>query len=260
MHVRTLLAAVTLLFLLTPSVAGAQNSRGELERIARAMGATNLKSIEITGSGVEYAVGQSVVPGAPWPRFTVTDFTRAADYQAGALRETYVRAAPGPAAWRGVPSRGEARVQSFMSGDYAWNVANARRARYRSRSSSVGSSWDHTHGVIKRPSRTRRRQGPHDHLQHSRSMNVRATVDRKRLVEYFQARFPTRARRLTIETLYSDYRRRGVQFPMRWSVGGRVPVRRPGHHAVRPKAPLDLPVPEAVRKRRRRTPGSRPRR
>jgi hypothetical protein len=118
MRLRTLLATVTLLLLLAPSVAGAQNSRGELERIAKAMGATTLKSIEIAGSGVDYAVGQSAVPGAPWPRFDVTNFTRAADYQAGALRDEYVRArAEDPARGGGLPSRGEARLRFFMAGD-----------------------------------------------------------------------------------------------------------------------------------------------
>ncbi len=60
----SLLAAVLLLF---PVAAQAQDSRAALESVAKALGATNLKSIEIQGSGVTFQVGQSAAPGMPWP-------------------------------------------------------------------------------------------------------------------------------------------------------------------------------------------------
>jgi hypothetical protein len=242
MHPRQVLVAVSVLLLLTPFAADAQSSRPELERIAKAMGATNLKSIEIAGSGVDYAIGQSAVPGAPWPRFTVTDFTRGVDYQAGSLRDEYTRTrAEDPPRGGGVPNRGEARPRFFMSGDYAWNVVNdAPVPAPITLAERRFHLWTSPHGVIKAA------------LAHNGTvkdrvitfsipghMNVRATVDRKRLVEHVRATIPNAVvGDLTIEVRYSDYKDFG---------GGGFPSADLTITAVRPNAPVDLPVPEPVR-------------
>jgi hypothetical protein len=63
-----LLAAIVLL---SPLGAHAQDGRAALENVAKAMGATALKSITYAGSGDIFLVGQSVVPGAPWPKLTL---------------------------------------------------------------------------------------------------------------------------------------------------------------------------------------------
>lgn len=252
MHARTLLTPATLLLLLLPSLALAQSSR-ELDRIARAMGATNLKSIVITGSGVDYAVGQSVVPGAPWPRFTVTDFTRAVDYQASALRDEYVRArAEDPPRGGGVPSRGEQRVRAFLSGDYAWNVVNdAPVPAPITLADRRFQLWSTPHGVIKaalaNKATIKDRMLAFSIPGH---MNVRATVDRKRLVDYVQATIPDAVLGdLTIEVRYSDYKDfGGVQFPSKieQSAGG-FPSVDLTVTGVRPNAAVDIVVPEAIR-------------
>jgi glyoxylase-like metal-dependent hydrolase (beta-lactamase superfamily II) len=254
MRLRTLLATITLLLLLTPSLAPAQNSRTELERIARAMGATNLRSIEITGSGLNYAVGQSAVPGAPWPRFNVKSFTRAVDYQAGALRDEYVRT-QGEEPPRGggpQPIRGEQRQLFLMSGDYAWNVVNdapvpvpitLAERRFQ--------LWTSPHGVIKaalaNKGTVKDRVITFSIPGH---MNVRATVDHKRLVEHVQATIPSAVLGdLPIEIRYSEYRDfGGVKFPTKieQSASG-FPSLDVTISGVRPNAPLDVPVPEGVR-------------
>jgi glyoxylase-like metal-dependent hydrolase (beta-lactamase superfamily II) len=253
MHLRTLLTHVVLLLLLAPSLAHAQGSRGELERIAKAMGATNLKSIEITASGVDYAVGQSVVPNAPWPRFNVTDYTRSVDYQASALRDEYLRTrAEDPPRGGGLPSRGEQRLRTFLSGDYAWNVANdapvpvpitlfERRAQL----------WATPHGVVKaalaNKATVKDRTIAFSIPGH---MNVRASVDKKRLVEYVQTTIPHPVLGdLTIETRYSEYKDfGGVQFPQKieQSAGG-FPSVDLTITGVRPNVAVDLTVPESVR-------------
>ena len=254
MHARTRLAPVSLLLLLVvPSLAAAQNSRGELERIARAMGATNLRSIVITASGVDYAVGQSVVPGAPWPKFTVTDFTREIDYQASALRDEYVSArAEDPPRGGGVPSRGEQRVRAFLSGDYAWNVVNdAPVPAPITLADRRVQLWSTPHGVVKaalaNKATVKDRTIAFSIPGH---MTVRATVDRKRLVEYVQATIPNPVMGdLTIEVRYSDYKDfGGVQFPLRIeeSAGG-FPSVDLAVSGVRPNVPVDLAVPETVR-------------
>ena len=252
MRVRRVLALLAVLGL-APSLAFAQNSRAELERIAKAMGATNLKSIEITGAGVDYAVGQSVVPGAPWPRFTVTDFTRTVDYQASALRDEYLRTrAEDPPRGGGLPSRGEARLRQFLSGDYAWNVVNDapvpvpialadRRVQL----------WATPHGVVK--AALANKAAVKDRIitfSIPGHMSVRATVDRKRLVEYVQATLPNAVLGdLTLEVRYSEYKDfGGVQFPMKieQSAGG-FPSVDLTVTGVKPNVAVDLTVPEAIR-------------
>ena len=252
MHARRLLIPATLLLLLLPSLALAQSSR-ELERIARAMGATTLKSIVITASGVDYAVGQSVVPGAPWPRFTVTDFTRAVDYQASALRDEYVRArAEDPPRGGGVPSRGEQRVRAFLSGDYAWNVVNDAPVPVPiTLADRRFQLWSTPHGVIKAALANRATIKDRT-LAFSipGHMNVRATVDRKRLVDYVQATIPNAVLGdLTIEVRYSDYKDfGGVQFPSKieQSAGG-FPSVELTVTGVQPNGAVDIVVPEAIR-------------
>ena len=77
--------------------------------VAAAMGATTLKSIQYSGSGVNFAVGQSFAPGLPWPRFNVKSYTRAIDYETSSLRDELVRTqAEAPPRGGGMqPVRGE---------------------------------------------------------------------------------------------------------------------------------------------------------
>src|SRR6266436_6311091 len=68
---RKTLASIVAIFVLFPLAAYAQNGKVTLDGVAKAMGAANLKSYELTANGMSYAVGQSEAPGAPWPRFTI---------------------------------------------------------------------------------------------------------------------------------------------------------------------------------------------
>lgn len=83
---RKTLAVISAIVLLSPLVGHAQDGRAALENVAKAMGATALKSITYTGSGQTFLVGQSVVPGAPWPQLTLKTQTRAINYETASLR------------------------------------------------------------------------------------------------------------------------------------------------------------------------------
>jgi hypothetical protein len=125
MRVSLALATVLLALLAAPPV-HAQDARAALDAAAKALGATNLKSYEMTASGESWAVGQSVAPGSPWPRFVVRSLTRSVNYETAALRDVWVRA-QGEEPPRGgglQPVRGELRQVFVVSGDHAWNVAN----------------------------------------------------------------------------------------------------------------------------------------
>src|SRR5205807_2010443 len=74
----------------TMSTTRPQDATTAVDAASRAMGATGLQSIRYVASGTQYAVGQSFVPGAPWPRFNLTSLVRTVDYPSGSGREEMV--------------------------------------------------------------------------------------------------------------------------------------------------------------------------
>ena len=59
--------------------------------MAEAMGATNLNSIQYSGSGFVYGFGQAYAPGDPWPRFFQNVYSASVNYQTPAMRLEAVR-------------------------------------------------------------------------------------------------------------------------------------------------------------------------
>lgn len=115
------LAAV--LVLLSPLAATAQDT--SLDQVAKAMGATGVKSIQYSGSGTNFAIGQNFSPDTPWPRFVVKSYTRAVSYENASIRDELVRTQGEnpPRGGGGQPMVGEQRQILAASGDFAWNVA-----------------------------------------------------------------------------------------------------------------------------------------
>src|SRR5262245_34645826 len=119
----TILAVAAALVLLSPLAATAQDGKVSLESVAKAMGAANVRSIEVTGSGMIYAPGQSAAPGMPWPRFIMKTATRTVNYETRSLRDDMVRTRADDPPRGGAPYvRGEQRLILVVSGDHAWNV------------------------------------------------------------------------------------------------------------------------------------------
>ena len=88
---RTLIFLLASVLLFSPITADAQDSRAALEAVAKALGATDLKSIEIQGGGTFFQVGQSHTAGTAWPQFNVRSFTRVVNYDTASLRDDIVR-------------------------------------------------------------------------------------------------------------------------------------------------------------------------
>src|SRR5688572_4143698 len=97
---------------------------------ADAMGATNLNSIQYSGTGSTFAFGQAPSPGARWPRFEARTYNVAADYQAPAMRLEIVRAQGEhpPLGGGGGPLAGEQRTVQVVSGLHAWTEGGAQPA------------------------------------------------------------------------------------------------------------------------------------
>src|SRR5580658_4232494 len=117
-------AAVLAAFLgLTGSVSAqtVKDVRSVLEASLQAMGGTNLKTIRYSGSGWSSRIGQTYGLAEDWPRYEVSNYTRAIDYDAKWSREDYTRR-QGKYPLLGRPPMLDERVTSILSGNYAWDL------------------------------------------------------------------------------------------------------------------------------------------
>jgi glyoxylase-like metal-dependent hydrolase (beta-lactamase superfamily II) len=71
--------------------AGAQDARAVVSAASKAMGADTLKTVEYSGSGFDFAMGQAPNPNAPWPKFIDKTYTRAINYETPASRMDRIR-------------------------------------------------------------------------------------------------------------------------------------------------------------------------
>src|SRR6185503_8428998 len=110
--------------LIAPGTAFAQDARAVVQAAATAMGANNLKTIQMTGAGWTAAVGQSYNLTTDWPRFEVPAYTKVIDYDAKSSREEYTRRQGNypPVGGGFTPLPGEPRTIALSSGNYAWNL------------------------------------------------------------------------------------------------------------------------------------------
>ena len=74
------LAAVMLL----SWTASAQDAKTVIDNASKAMG--SLKSVEYSGSGFDYAIGQNVTPNSPWPKFVDKTYKRTMNFETPAYR------------------------------------------------------------------------------------------------------------------------------------------------------------------------------
>jgi hypothetical protein len=101
--------------------------RAVLEISLQAMGGTNLKTIQFSGSGWSSRIGQTYGLAEDWPRYEVADYTRAIDYEATWSREDYTRR-QGKYPLLGRTPMAEEHVTSILSGDYAWDIRGDKPA------------------------------------------------------------------------------------------------------------------------------------
>src|SRR6267154_5113744 len=111
--VRKLCVFIAFLSLIV-GTAFAQDVRSVSQTAAKAMGATNLKTIEYSGTGWDSAVGQSYNLTADWPRVEVSSYTRVLDYDAKSSREERTRR-QGNNPTQGRTPLQEQRVTAFLS-------------------------------------------------------------------------------------------------------------------------------------------------
>ena len=238
--------------LLSPVAADAQDA--SLDQVDKAMGAAGVKSIQYSGSGVNFQVGQNYSPDLPWPRFIVKSYTRAVSYDTAALRDELVRlqGEDPPRGGGGQPVRGEQRQIFVVSGDFAWNVTgdvvNPTPVALVDRQLQL---WTTPHGVVKAAMANKATvQGRVISFAVPGKFRVKATVDGQNLVEKIDAVAPHAVLGdVPVEIRYSDYKDfGGVKFPtkIKQTIGA-YPALELTVSDVRSNVAVDLPVPDPIR-------------
>jgi glyoxylase-like metal-dependent hydrolase (beta-lactamase superfamily II) len=247
------LALITAVLLLFPVPGAAQDSRAALEAASKALGADGLKTIQYSASGVNFAIGQSQVPGAAWPRFNIPTFTRSINYETASLRDEQVRSrAEMPPRGGGVPSVGEVRQVQVVSGDLAWNVTGETAApapvALVERQLQL---WTTPHGLIKAAlANNATVQGRAIAFAVPGRYTVKATLDGNNLVEKVEAVLSNPVvGDMPMEVVYADYRDfGGVKFPTRIrQSGGGFPSVDLTVSDAKPNAAVDIQVPDSIR-------------
>jgi glyoxylase-like metal-dependent hydrolase (beta-lactamase superfamily II) len=244
------LAAV--LVLLSPLAATAQDA--SLDQVAKAMDAPGVKSIQYSGSGVNFQVGQNFSPDTPWPRFVVKSYTRAVNYENASIRDELVRAQGEnpPRGGGGQPLAGEQRQIFVASGDFAWNVAadvvTPTPIALVDRQLQL---WSTPHGVVKAAMANNATvQGRTISFTAPGRFKVQATVDAQNLVERIDAVVPNAVLGdMPVEIRYSEYKEfAGVKFPtrIRQTIGGH-PALDLTVTDVQPNVAVDIAVPDPIK-------------
>jgi glyoxylase-like metal-dependent hydrolase (beta-lactamase superfamily II) len=254
------LALVVLLFL--PQIGQTQEAKSVLEGVSKAIGATDVKSIQYSGSGTIFAVGQSPTPGTPWPRFNVKSYSRVIDYETASLRDEIVRtqAENPPRGGGGQPVRGEQRQVLLVSGTHAWNQpGDTATPTPLAVPDRLHQLWITPHGVIKAAMTHNatvqvRTEGGKQLTTISftapRQFKATAFVNDQNLVEKVESWVPNPVLGdMAVETTYSDYRDfDGVKFPTKIAQKqGGFPALDLTVSAVQPNVAVDLKVPDNVR-------------
>jgi glyoxylase-like metal-dependent hydrolase (beta-lactamase superfamily II) len=78
------------------SMAAAQDARTVINNASKAMGADNLKTLQFTATGSEYAFGQAMNSKSPWPGFEDKNYTRTINFETPAWRVERVLAPIAP--------------------------------------------------------------------------------------------------------------------------------------------------------------------
>jgi glyoxylase-like metal-dependent hydrolase (beta-lactamase superfamily II) len=259
---RLVLAVAIVAIAAASAFAAEAQNKNDLKRIADAMGAADLKSLEYTGGGVGYAVGQSPNPVAPWPRYYLKSFTRAINFETSSMRDelTRVQGENPPRGGGGQPISGEQRQVMLVSGTYAWNQpAKDAVPRLWEAADRQHQIWITPQGVIKAAMahnaavKTQTREGRKmttiSFIEKGK-MRVNAYVNDKDMVERVESWYghPV-AGDVMVETHYLDYREfSGLKFPTKiiQTYGG-FPALDLMVRGVKPNAAVDIQVPDIVR-------------
>jgi len=215
------LSAITT-FLLLAATASAQDAKAVLQKAATALGATNLNSVQYSGSGKAASLGQSLTPQVAWPLLNVNTYTRAIDYPSQSSREEMVRTQENPPAkGGGAPFAGEQRQVNLISGPYAWNQpGNTPIPALATSAERQLQILCTPHGFVKQAmvsnaTAKKTKGGTEVTISAIGKYKVVGTIDGQGLVSKVETWLPNPVLGdMSVETTYTDYKDySGVKFP-----------------------------------------------
>jgi len=208
---------------------GAQDAAAVIEAAAKAMGTTSLQSVQYSGTGSVFMMGQNVRPEAPWPQFTVTKYNAGVRYDAPAFREELVRIDTAK------PARGGgAGGYSAATGQGGMRPIIGEQTLIRQLTPRTDTGylqiWMTPHGFLKAAAANKATVGNAGgrrtlSFQAQGKYTVTGTLTDQNLVERVETRVDNELLGdMLVEAVYSGYRDyNGVKFPTR------VVERRGGH-------------------------------
>jgi glyoxylase-like metal-dependent hydrolase (beta-lactamase superfamily II) len=214
----------------------------------KAMG--DVKSLQISGSGMNAFFGQALAAGEEWPRRDL-NFTRAINYDQKSMRDDLNFAQPT------FPSQQQTQL---VNGDKAWNVGPAgpapQNATAEERQLHI---WLTPHGFVKGAMASgnavlqAQPEGTPGHAITFTALGkyqIKGTLDAQNMVTKVETTIgnPVLGDTPLIAT-FADYKDfGGVKFPTKVTiVEGGFPIWEMAVSAVQPNATVDLPVPDAVK-------------
>jgi glyoxylase-like metal-dependent hydrolase (beta-lactamase superfamily II) len=225
--------AVTALFAV-PATAQ-EDAAAFLSAADRAMGASQLNSIQISGSGWNAFVGQSYAADDDWPRVELQSYELTIDYPSRSAREDYVLVQGDYEVEGGgqQPVVGERRSLNLVSGNYAWteNAQGEAVPQPQAAEERQFFIWTSPHGFIKAAQAADDTRVTHRHMAaEGRTLNIVGftTMDKYYITgefndDYILERVITAIPNpvmgdMQVEIRYTDYRDigGGIMFPFRY--------------------------------------------
>jgi glyoxylase-like metal-dependent hydrolase (beta-lactamase superfamily II) len=199
-------------------------ARADLDAVAKAMGAP--QTLQYSGSGLSYGIGQAYKAGMPWPRMNLVRYSRTDDYATGAISydTTVVRA--DQLGGTAVPQRGEFRRAGGVSGDQAWIVNYPVTDPVQAAATPLQHDlWIAPHGIVHAALAGKATMdGPTFAIERPGKFKAKATVDDQNLVTKVESWIDNPVLGdMAVVTTYSDYKDHGgIKFPARinQSMGG----------------------------------------
>ena len=244
---RITIGAAVALFL-----AGCTQQGSGVAAVAGAMGATNLNSIEYSGSGELFGFGQAYTPGERWPRFIQRSYNVAVNYQTPAMRMNTVRSQGEypPRGGAAQPVGADQRTIQVVSGKYAWAEGGAQPTP---NPNAIGDRlrqlWTTPHGVVKAAMANSGTLKDGVITFKLDDREVKATVNSQNLVEKVSFLGTNEViGDFADEITYSDYADfNGIKFPTHIvETQADFPVLDVKITEVKPNVPVNLNVPDNV--------------
>ena len=182
----------------------------------RAMGASNLESIQYSGSGSSFTVGQAPGPGAPWPRFELAKYLASVNYASPAMREETVRRdvdypPRGGGAGPFNPATGQGGMRP-IPGDVIQNIVRDGR-----NDAGLVQIWMTPHGFLKGAAANKASVNGRTVSFAAGKYRVTGTITDQGLVESVETRLANNVLGdVPVRTVFSGYKDYGgVKFPSR---------------------------------------------